>query len=176
MNHRTRRQFLQASAAVAVGAVAGCSTLTGSDQVDDLAFDRLQQIAVHVDDAVDLAVPAEVQTVSEPHNADLVVVPADTDVTAEVAVNWLADERAIALVGEDAEPTWFTWAKSDPFAETFDREGLADGDPDPTLLVAAAIDLDVTTYRHTWGDGPRDRDVLRALDEAMADVESRRSD
>ncbi|MFD1586055.1 hypothetical protein ACFR9U_03605 [Halorientalis brevis] len=169
----TRRRVLTGGSAVVGSAVAGCSGLPGGESTDDLRFTSLHQTAVFVADGVDLAVPEEIPTVSAANNADLVVVPDDTDVGAKQAVDWLADERVIAVVGDDAEATWHGWARSDEFEDAFRRDGFSDSEPDPSLLVGAAIGLDVTTYRHSWTDGPRDRDVLRALDEDLSDIESR---
>jgi len=170
-----------AAAGVALtGAVAGCGALlgdlAGDDPPDDQAYERLQVVAVHADEGVDLAVPAEVSTVRGTNNADLLVLPGDTDTGTEQAVEWLADGRILALLGDSAEETWLRWVRSDAYEETFEQEGYGDAEPDPDLLVAAAVDLEITTYRHTWGSGPRDRDVLRALDEALVDIEDRRGD
>ena len=108
-----------------------------------------------------------------PTNADLLVLPGDTDVGAERAVDWLAADRVLALLGEAAEPTWLSWARSDVYRDAFEGEGVGDGDPDPQLLVAGTVGLHVTTYRRTWSDGPRERDVLRALDETLVDLAGR---
>ncbi len=169
----TRRRVLTGGGAVVAGAMTGCSALSGGESTDDLTFTRLDQTAVFVADGVDLAVPEEVPTVSATNNADLLVLPADTDVGSEQAVDWLANERVIAVVGGDAESTWHGWARSDEFEDAFRRDGFSDSEPDPSLLVGAAVGLDVTTYRHSWADGPRNRDVLRALDEDLTDIESK---
>jgi hypothetical protein len=34
-------------------------------------------------------------------------------------------------------------------------------------VICVKIGLYVETYRHSWADDPRDRDVLRALDESL---------
>lgn len=94
-------------------------------------------------------------------------------VDAEQAVEWLADESALTLLGDEAESTWLAWVQSDACADTFDAQGFGDAEPDPDLLVAAAIGLDTPRYSRTWSDGPRDRDVLRALDETRVDIENR---
>ena len=172
MTKPTRRDVLRASGVVAVGALAGCSAL-GDDTPEEPSYRQLPTTAVYVADGVDLSVPPEIETVSDPVNADLVVVPADTSVTAEQAVQWLADGRAVALLGDAAEETWHAWTGSADYRDTFDTEGYADSDPDPELLVAGAIGLDVTTYRYSWGEGPSDEDVLGALDESLVDIETR---
>lgn len=63
-------------------------------------------------------------------------------VDAEQAVEWLADESALTLLGDEAESTWLAWVQSDACADTFDAQGFGDAEPDPDLLVAAAIGLD----------------------------------
>lgn len=163
--------------AALVGTVSGCSTVPGPESndepADDGSYERLERTAVYVDDGVDLSIPEGVQTVSATNNADLIVVPGDTAVDAEQAVDWLADERVLALLGDDAEKTWLRWARSDVYADAFRGAGVADGEPDPDLLIGAANDVTVTTHRYTWAEGPDDRDVLQGLDEALAEIEAR---
>lgn len=167
-----RRALLAGGAALAVG-LAGCTVLTDDRTPADQSFERLHLTAVYVHEDVDLAVPDDVPTVRAMTNADLLVLPGDSDADAEQVVEWLADERVLALLGDAAEGTWLAWARSEAFDEHFERRGSSDAEPDPDLLVAAAVGLDVPTYRHSWSDGPRDRDVLRALDEILIDLEQR---
>lgn len=109
---------------------------------------------------------------SATNNADLLLLPGDTDVDAQQAADWLAADRRLALVGDDAEPTWLDWEASEAFQETFDNEGVAESDPDPDLLVGVTFDNRTSTYGRTWADGPRERDLLRALDEIVADIDA----
>ena len=168
-----RRRVLAGASAVVSGAVAGCGALSGDGSPEDLTFSRLHQTPVYVADRVDLSMPDEVPTVTATNNADLIVLPGDTDIGAEQAVDWLTEERVLALLGETAEGTWLGWARSDDFETAFDERGYSDSEPDPELLVAAAVGLHVPTYRHSWADGPRERDVLRTLDEDLVDIETR---
>lgn len=171
MRRCSRRRALQAAGIGLVGTLSGCSALpTGGSTAQDRSFDRLHLTAVYVDDDVDLSVPDEVETVSARNNADLLVLPGETDVGPGRVVEWLDADRVVALTGADAEATWLSWARSDAFADAFENGGFGDSEPDPSLVVGAAIGLHVTTYRYTWADGPRNRDVLRALDEALVDV------
>lgn len=172
MPRPTRRETLGSAAALAA-ALAGCAAPFVDDAPEDQSYDRLHRTAVYLDPDVDLSVPDDVPTVAATNNADLLVLPGDTASGPDQAVDWLADDLVLALLGEGAEPRWLDWSGSDAFEATFDTRGAADAEPDPTLVVAAAIGLDVTTYRHSWADGPRDRDVLRALDEALVDVAAR---
>lgn len=176
-HHLTRRQALAGTGATLVGTIAGCASLPDEESEDgpagESAYERLQRTAVYVDSDVDLSIPDDVPTVSAPNNADLIVLPGDTEVGAERAVDWLADERVLALLGDESEPTWLAWVRSDVYTDTFRGEGAGDAEPDPNLLVAAAIDVTVTTYRFTWGEGPRDRDVLQRLDETLDDIQAR---
>jgi len=168
----TRRRVMLGLGAALVGTTAGCASLPGRGTPEELSYDRLQHTAVYLDDSVELSLPGEVETVEATNNADLVVLAGGTDVDAEQAVEWLADERVLALVGEESESTWLAWARSDVYADAFENEGLADGEPDPQLLVAATVGPQVRTYRRTWADGPRDRDLLRGLDETLVDIEA----
>ncbi|WP_244531495.1 hypothetical protein [Halogranum amylolyticum] len=117
--------------------------------------------------------PAEIQTVNETQNADLLVLPHDTNIDAKQASEWLLEDRVLALLGESSEATWLSWARSDAFRDAFENEGYGDGEPDPSLVVGARIDQLITTYRYTWGDEPSDRDVLEALDESLVAIEKK---
>jgi len=155
-----------------VGSLAGCSVPMMSDSTgeDELSFERLHGTAVYVAEGVDLSFPEELQTVSQPYNADLLIHPDDTTADPEQVVKWFADDRIIALIGGNAESKWLDWARSDAFTDHFKNDGYSDSEPDPSLLVAANFGLSVKTYRYSWGDEPRDRDVLRALDEALVAI------
>lgn len=168
----TRRQALASAGVAFLGAVAGCSGVTERSP-EEQSYPMLRQTPVYVADGVELSIPENVPTVSATNNADLVLLPGATDVKAQQAVDWLAADRAIALLGEAAEPTWIDWVRSDAYSETFEDRGVADGDPDPQLLVGAAVGLRVPTSRHTWANDPDDHDILAALDEDLADFEAR---
>lgn len=169
----TRRRTVCGAGSGLVGLLAGCASLTDGKESSDPSYDQLQRTAVYVAEGVDLSMPDEVPTVRAAENADLLVLPGDTDTDASQAVDWLAADRVLALLGSAAEATWLDWAQSEPFTDTFEPGGYADGEPDPVLLVAAKIGLNVPTYRHSWGGSPRDRDLLRALDEDLAAIASR---
>lgn len=172
MYQPSRRAMLGAVAGLG-SLLAGCSARVDADgDADDLSFDRLQRTAVYVHPEVDLTLASEVATVEATNNADLLVLPGDTAHGPSQAVDWLAADRILALLGAGAEGRWLDWARSDAFANTFDERGVSDAEPDPTLVVAAATGLQVHTYRHSWSDPPRDRDVLRALDEDLVDIEA----
>ncbi|MDZ7700793.1 MAG: hypothetical protein U5J98_01300 [Halobacteriales archaeon] len=170
MPRLTRRRALGGAAAL-VGTLAGCSALP-ADRDDDQSYDRLARTATYVSPNADLEFPAELPAVENTHNADLLVLPGDTAHGPDQAADWLAADQVVALVGDGAERRWLDWARSDAFEDTFESPGASDAEPDPTLVVAAAVGTLVHTYRHSWADSPRDRDVLRAIDEDLGDVES----
>ena len=176
---RTRRACLVGLSLPVASALTGCSTLLparSESTPTPPSYEHLRRTAVHVDPGVSLDLPDGVQVVESPANADLVVLPAATDVTAATAVDWLAQETVVALLGADAEETWFRWQRSDEYRDTFDRGGSADASPDPELLVAFAVGVEyVSTHRSTWGhtDDPSDAEVLSALEEALADEANR---
>lgn len=164
--------MLAGAGAALAAAVTGCAALPGDDAPQNQTYERLQRTAVYVADGVDLSVPEEVQTVNAAGNADLLVLPGDTGVDAETAVDWLAAGRVVSLLGGAAEATWLSWARSETYRDAFGEGGFGDSEPDPELLVATARETDVTTYRRSWSDEPRNRDVLRALDETLVDIET----
>jgi len=172
MRHCTRRGVLCGSCIALFGPLGGCSALSGNpSDAEDLTFERLDVRAVYVADGVGISMPAEIETIDNPHNADVLLLPGDTDIDAEQVVEWLADDRVVALLGDTAEVTWLSWARSEAFEDTFANQGYGDAEPDPSLVVGAKIGVYVRTYRHSWADGPRDRDVLRALDESLVESE-----
>lgn len=176
MRHCTRRTALRACGVAALGSFAGCSALPrDSSDTEDPSYERLDVTAVYVADGVELSIPAEIETVNAPYNADLLVLPDDTNADANQAVEWLTDERVLALLGENSEATWLSWTRSDAFRDAFANEGYGDSEPDPSLVVGARIGLRTTTYRYSWGDEPRDRDVFEALDESLVAIETETS-
>ena len=161
-----RRAVLTGAGGLAA-ALAGCATGLSPGGDDDPSYDRLARMATYVSPNADLELPAELPTVEHTHNADLLVLPGDTAHGPDQAADWLAEDQVIALLGDGAERRWLDWAGSDAFEDAFDNRGVGDAEPDPTLVVAAAVGHLVHTYRHSWADAPRDRDVLRALDEDL---------
>lgn len=172
MRSATRRHALRVTGLALLGGLSGCaSSSPDPPATTDVTFDRLDVTAVYVADDIELSMPPEVETVEGRHNADLLVLPGDTDADAERAAEWLTADRIVALLGESAESTWIAWARSDTFEETFENGGYSDAQPDPTLLVGASVGQYVKTYRYSWGDEPTDSDVLEALDETLVTVE-----
>lgn len=172
---RTRRRMLAAGAAALLGVTAGCADLRhrlagDGDPADAQSYDRLPDMAVYVADGVDLSVPPAVGTVDGTSDADLLLLADDTDVGAARAADWLVDDRDVALYGDAAEATWLEWAGSDAYDDAFANGGVADGDPDPQLIVGTAAGDRVTTDRTTWGNPPDDEAVFLAIDEAVADL------
>ncbi|POG55542.1 hypothetical protein [Haloferax marisrubri] len=174
MQQYTRRNALRACGIAALSSLAGCSALPPDDQdTEQPTYERLDVTPVYVADGVDPSIPAEIETVSAPHNADLLVLPDDTNIDATQAVEWLTDDRVLALLGEKAETTWLSWVRSDAFRDVFDTQGYSESEPSPTLVVGAKVGLNTTTSRYSWGDAPANRDVLRALDESLVAIENR---
>ncbi|WP_042664573.1 hypothetical protein [Haloferax sp. ATB1] len=174
MQQYTRRNALRACGIAALSSFAGCSALPPDDSdTEKPTYERLDVTPVYVAEEVDLAMPATIETVNAPHNADLLVLPADTTTDAEQAVEWLTDDRVLALLGETAETTWLSWVRSDAFRDAFDTQGYSESEPSPTLVVGAKVGLNTTTSRYSWGDEPSHRDVLQALDESLVAIEKR---
>lgn len=178
MEHPTRRRLLQSGGALSIASLAGCSAaFEGSPTATPTPeYERLPRTAVYTADDVGIRLPEHVQRVEAATNADLAVLHGNPAVDAEQAVTWLADERAVALLGERAQETWLEWTESEAYRDTFGTGGRSESDPAPHLLVAAAVETDVSTYRYSWGDLPSNGEVLRALDDALVEIEERRTD
>ncbi len=168
-----RRRLLAGAGAALLGAAAGCTSFGGANEPEDPDLKRLPELPVYRAAGVDLVFPEEVATVGTPEDADVVVIPGDTDVGPEQAAEWFTSGRVVALVGDGAEPTYLDWLRSDTFDDTFDNGGYGDASPDPQLL--AAISVNKFLYRHnrTWGDDPSDAQLLEGLDEILVEMESR---
>lgn len=171
---RDRRGVLAGAAAALAAGLAGCGApRDGIDEEDHPGtptFKRLEDTTLYVAEGVDLTVPARIETTGDPSEAELLVLSDDTAVDAQQAAEWLTADRVLALYGAEAEQTWLDWSESDAFDQAFDNRGRGDAEPDPQLLVGAAVGDHVTTFRRTWGDGARDRDVLVALDGVLVDL------
>lgn len=166
--------MLAGTAATLAAGFAGCAALPDAglegDPQGTPTVRRLRDTPVYVAEGVDLAVPSAVETVESADEAELIVLSDDTDVDAGRAADWLVADRVVALLGAEAQATWIDWVQSDAFEEAFPSGEHAVGEPAPQLVVGVAVDDRVSTYRWTWDDGPGDRDVLRALDEVLADL------
>lgn len=177
MNSTPRRRFLQTVSASSIVALAGCASLWNSDPSGGQPpeHDNLTTTSVHVADDVDLQLPADATQEDDPGDAELVILPGEPSAPSQDVVTWLTEDRVVALVGEGAQQSWLDVAQSDAYGEAYDQEGYAVGEPAPYVLVGVAIGDRTTTYRKSWGDQPGDDDILAALDETLADIESRRA-
>ena len=145
----TRRGVLATSGTAVAAAVAGCSALSGNGTPEE--YENLQQRPVYVDDTVELSIPETVQSVDTPEDADLIVIPDTPNIEVSQAVEWLQQRRAIALLGADSQRTWLSWVQSEEYEEAFDPKSIAEGDPEPQLLIAWDTDTVVTTQQYSWG-------------------------
>ncbi|WP_050459420.1 hypothetical protein [Haloferax gibbonsii] len=173
MQHSTRRNVLRACGIAALSSLAGCSALQPDAQDEAPTYERLDVTPVYVADGLDLSMPTAIETVNAPHNADLLVLPDDTNTNATQAVEWLTDDRVLALLGENAETTWLSWARSDAFNDVFNTQGYSESEPPSSLVVGAKVGLTTTTSRYSWGSEPSTRDVLEALDDSLVAIEKR---
>ena len=167
----TRRHALRASGGVLLGAVAGCTELVESDSHSD-EYHHLQELPVYLKGDVDLAVPDDVQTVAEPEEADLIVLSDRPGIGASQAVKWLEQRRVIALVGEESQPTYLSWRRTDAYVEAFNPSGMGEGDPPPKLLLCWHADSMVHTSQHSWGYEPTDSDYLDGIDKTLERIDS----
>lgn len=124
----TRREVLSGLALAATGTLAGCGVLAedGDDTPTPEPYDDLRNESLFVVDALSLSAPSSIETVDDPAEADVVVLPATTDRSAGTAVGWITAGKRIALVGGTAEDTWLAWQDSDAYAEAYpDHRGRA---------------------------------------------------
>lgn len=171
MNHTSRRALVRSIAALPVVAVAGCAEQSDDSPTTSTPdYDHLRRTPTYVSDDVGLRLPEEVPRVDAASNADLVVVHGNPEVDAEQAVEWLADERVIALLGDRAQQTWLAWAQSEEYRTAFGEQARSEAEPAPHLLVAAARETEVTTSRFSWGDLPSNSELVRSLEEALGDI------
>lgn len=167
-----RRCLLQTMSTLPIVTLTGCSAISNNSPspTQTPTYEQLTQTPVYTSDDVGLRIPDRIPTVEAPTNADLIVLHGNPAVDAEQAVTWLADERAVALLGDRAQSTWTTWTQSESYRTTFETRGRGEADPAPHLLVAAAVETHATTYRYSWGDQPSNDEILDALNEAMGEI------
>lgn len=102
-----RRETLYIGSVGLLGSLAGCpDSLSDSSTSEEQTFDRLDTTSIYIADSVKLSLPQAIQTIPEPSNADLLILPAETAVDAQQAVEWLLDDRIIAILGYDSQPKW----------------------------------------------------------------------
>jgi hypothetical protein len=172
MKRLSRRDLVRSTGTISILAVAGCSALSNRSPSTTSTpdYDHLARTPTYVSDDVGLRLPDAVPRVEAPTNADLVVLHGNPAVDAEEAVTWLADERRVALLGDSAQQTWLAWTRSEEYRDTFGEQARSESDPAPHLLVAAAVDTDVTTSRFSWSDLPSNGELVRSLEEALGDI------
>lgn len=169
-NSLTRRHALRSSGIALLGVLAGCTELVGTEPNSDEYY-HLQERSVYVERGVDLTIPEAVQTVAEPEDADLIVLPDTPGIEASQAVEWLEHRRVIALLGGESQRTWLSWRRSDAYVEAFDPSGMGEGDPPPELLLGWYADSMVHTSHHSWGYEPSESDYLAGIDETLEDID-----
>lgn len=169
-----RRRLLQATTALSVVTLAGCSALSTGTSTPTPAppYDHLRNTPIYRSDDVGLRIPDRLPTVEAPTNAELLVIHGNPAVDAEQAVTWLVDGRAVALLGDSAQTTWTRWTQSEAYRETFQSKGRSEATPEPHLLVATAAGTTAETHRYSWSDLPSNTQLLDALDDAIADIEA----
>jgi hypothetical protein len=170
----TRRHLLQATGTLTVVALAGCSALSDrtATPTQTHSYNHLRTTAIYRSDDIGVRIPERLPTVEAPTNADLIVIHGNPSVDSEQAVRWLADDRAVALLGDRAQSTWTEWTQSDAYRNAFESKGRDEGDPEQHLIVAAAVGTTATTFRYSWDGLPSNAQLLDALDEAVADIET----
>lgn len=164
----TRRRFLAGASASFALALAGCGRDADQDATPTpIEYDHLGQRTLYPADGLGLTVPENLETTQTRDGATLFLLPGTTDVAATQAVEWLDSQRVVALLGDGAEGTWLDWARSDAYAETFGRGGVADPDPDPDLVVLRWNGQGVSPHHYTWGNPYDDADVFEAIEDAL---------
>lgn len=171
----TRRRLLRAAPVVPFTTLAGCSAFPAgaSSPTPTPDFEGLGSISIYTSDDVGLRVPDRIATVDAPSEADLIVLHGNPAVDVEQAVTWLANGRAVALLGDRAQSTWIEWTASAPYREAFGAGGRSEAEPAPHLIVSAAVDSSISTHRYSWPELPRNGEILEALDDAMHDIAGR---
>jgi hypothetical protein len=170
----TRRHLLQVTSTLPVVALAGCSDLSDGTPTPTQtpSYDHLRTSPIYRGEDIGLRIPDRLPTVEAPTNADLIIIHGNPAVDGEQAVRWLADDRAVALLGDSAQSTWTEWTQSNAYRDAFQSKGQGEAEPEPHLIVAAAVGTTATTFRYSWDGLPSNAQLLDALDEAVADIET----
>lgn len=172
-----RREMLYIGSVGLLSSLAGCpDSFSGSSTSEEQTFDRLDTTSIYIADSVELSLPQVIQTTPEPSNADLLILPAETAVDAQQAVEWLLDDRIIAILGYDSQPKWLSWVRSNAFNDAFENRGYSKSEPTPYLVTGARIGAYYKPYKSSFGGDSNDRTVLRAMDNHLVDIHKERSD
>lgn len=184
---QTRRGVLAGVAVPAVTAMAGCGGMLGDAATPTPEpLTELRGRPIYVDESLSLSAPDIVEPVDSPGNAEIVVVPADTDRSNSAIVHWLAADRYVAFVGHGGWDTWHEVKRSDAYAAMLNEprgmvercagsgsgSGGTSSDCDPLdLLVIERLEEISATHGFTWNDtdDPRDRRYFEGLDDVLAD-------
>lgn len=170
-----RRRIVATVGVGILGGLAGCLGRFGNDSSDSSAeaeeYEHLKEWPVYVADGLDLSVPPAVHIEASPSDADLIVLLDETETDVSRAIDWLADGRVLAVVGEDAQETVTSWMESDAFTDEFGEQMVGGGEPEPELVMAVDSGSIVSTHRFSWEDGPADSDILWALNKQLDDLD-----
>lgn len=175
----SRRQLIGGGTIFATSVFAGCGGALPTGDGDSAtrtpgSLEHLKQSQLYVAPEVSLSLPDGVSQADSPENADLVVLPASTDVAPATARDWLIAGKGIALVGTDAQSTYIQWHHSEAFQNTFGG-AYAKGDPPPELLVAFTHDRKFSSYSTSGGRAGSLTNVqlLMGLEDAVAAEQTR---
>jgi hypothetical protein len=186
----TRRACVGALSIPVLGALAGCGAGFAEEATPTpRSHDALEGRALYVAGEVSLSLPDGVEDSDDPTDADVIVLPAGTDRSAETAVEWISSGKRVALVGSHAQETWLAWQGSDAYAAAYpDHRGRARGcggggsgsgadadgegtdcEPPQLVVVWEPPEGPPTTYRKSWGGTgvPSEREVLGGIADAV---------
>lgn len=162
MPSTTRRALLSAVTTGAVGTLAGCRSLTNDQaSLGPPEATGLSAATLWLGDGVTLPPSASVDTVAEPTDADLAVFPA-SETTVEPAVETLAADVPVAVVGEDALGTLL--AVCDGAERSY---GFASNGWDSQTGVAGAVPAGDALNTHVFATTELPRDLPWALGDLL---------
>lgn len=185
---QTRRRLLAGLAVPATAVLAGCGgLLPESSTPTPEPITELQDRSIYVDGSLSLSVPDVAEAVESPADADIVVLPTDTDRSNATITDWLAADRYVAFVGAGGQDAWHEVKLSDAYAEEFgepdamgercagsggggDGESTADCDPTDLFVIERLEDISAT-YGFIWNDtdDPSNRRYFEGLHDVLAD-------
>lgn len=168
-----RRRFLAGVASGAVGIVSGC-TDDVQPSTATYEYEKIDNWSVYAGPEVGISFPDEIQTVATPEDANLLFLSDTVDMKPDQPIEWVADGRVVAIIGDSPEEVWLSWRRSEAFSSTFGSQLISEGSssPDMLLIYYNGSVVSKATYAKSGIDrnpDPTSSELLRAVDKLLKD-------